>query len=61
MNQKRWQEMEPIIDKALSFQKNKRRKEYIRHACKNDEELLDDTMAFLSNIKKAKEEDFLTQ
>ena len=59
MNRKLWQEMQPIIDKALSLKSSKERKVFVNKACKCNQQLRKQILDFLKNIKKAKENDFL--
>jgi hypothetical protein len=58
MNQARWQQIEPILDKALQLGKEEREK-YVSKKCSADTELYRQVMLILQSIEKAKESDFL--
>lgn len=58
MDQKKWHEIEPILDKALSIQNVDERREYVRVTCESTE---DERQVFnlIKSIRKAEESGFL--
>ena len=58
MEKKRWAKIEPILDKALSIEKTKERREFVHQTCENDK-LEGEILKMLSYIRQAEEEGFL--
>ena len=58
MDEERWQEIEQIVDTALTKDKSQR-KEYIHKACKGDKDLIKSVTQLLENIEKSGETNYL--
>jgi len=58
MNRKRWQKIDPILDKVLQIDGPQKRKQYIREVC-DDKELKIETLEILQCIEEANEIGFL--
>ncbi len=58
MDEKRWQEIEQIVDTALTKDKSQRKK-YIQKACKGDKDLIKSVTQLLENIEKSGETNYL--
>ena len=58
MHQKRWKQIETIIDKALTLSGSERTT-YIKEACSGDDELIDEINQFLKAIEESERSRFL--
>lgn len=61
MDQQRWQKIEPILDKALTFGDQRKQEEFIRKASEPDQKLYNQVSVLLTSIREAKEANFLEE
>lgn len=59
MEQQDWKKVERVLDKVLAVENPKQKKEMIKDACKEDQQLYEEIIRLLKNIQKAEEQGFL--
>lgn len=59
MKQQQWQQIEHILDRVLSIDNYKEKKEVVKKACKGNQKLYNDVMLLLENIREAEKQGFL--
>lgn len=59
MDQKRWQQIESILDITLSMDDPEKQDAFIRSACGSDRQLYQAVSEILDHIRKAEEDGFL--
>lgn len=59
MEQQHWQKIERVLDEVLAVENAKQKKEMIKDACNDNQDLYNEIVRLLQNIKKAEEEGFL--
>lgn len=59
MDQKRWQQIESILDKAFTIDDPEKRKVFIKSACGDNNQLYMQVKQMLTSIKKARQNGFL--
>lgn len=61
MDQQRWQKIEPILDKALTFSDQQQQEEFLKKACKPDHKLYKQVSSLLTAIREAEAANFLEE
>lgn len=59
MDQSRWQKIEPILDKALSFPDQQQQEDFVKDACESDQKLYKQITSLLTSIREADIANFL--
>jgi len=59
MDQLRWQKIEPILDKALSFPDQQQQEDFVKKACEADQKLYKQITSLLTSIREADTANFL--
>ena len=59
MDQLRWQKIEPILDKALSFPDQQQQEDFVKDACESDQKLYKQITSLLTSIREADTANFL--
>ncbi len=59
MDQSRWQKIEPILDKALSFPDQQQQEDFVKDACESDQKLYKQITSLLTSIREADTANFL--
>ena len=59
MDQSRWQKIEPILDKALSFPDQQQQEDFVKDACESDKKLYKQITSLLTSIREADIANFL--
>lgn len=59
MKQRRWEQIENILDQVLQLDNPKQQEKYVKNICAKDQQLCNDVIELLENIHKAKEQGFL--
>ena len=61
MDQLRWQKIEPILDKALSFPDQQQQEDFVKDACESDQKLYKQITSLLTSIREADKANFLEE
>jgi|GEM_PF-986832 len=61
MDQLRWQKIEPILDKALSFPDQQQQEDFVKKACEADQKLYKQITSLLTSIREADKANFLEE
>ena len=61
MDQSRWQKIEPILDKALSFPDQQQQEDFVKKACEADQKLYKQITSLLTSIREADKANFLEE
>jgi membrane-bound lytic murein transglycosylase MltF len=61
MDQSRWQKIEPILDKALTFTDQQQQEAFVKKVCEPNRKLYKQVTSLLSSIREANTENFLEE